>query len=169
MAIIATLEIIKHGGKVLDEYRHEWKETVKALRDGVYRIQVEERKNFTTTRYKYYFAYLLPQIMQHAKPMVQVPGTGEERHSTVDEFHDMLKLWFNSGIMHNPVTGEPYKIGLSTTGLDDRDFIDEYEERIAVEFCTLYPDMELLTRPEWTSMQKAAHNQSKNYFESLNK
>jgi hypothetical protein len=161
MKLTANAFICMSEGKLHPDTRDSLAGVMRALRDGMYEVQFHEMKSARSGRYKYYFGYFLPTIMQACKPFVVERETGDERPASVQEFHDSLKLRFNSCEIIDPISGTVHIVGRTTTEFSDADFINEYEERICSEFVQAYPDLEVMSREEWTAQRSEIWNARK--------
>ncbi len=154
------IELRKIDGKFTDTSRLLWQQSTEKLRDGVHEAHLFANMHRTYKgRYKYYFSYMLPEIIRRCKIMIVSHQTGEERFATTMEFHNHLKQAKNGGSIINPLTNKVSLVGLSTTKLDDNEFINEYEDEILFDYMTAKPDafQDFLTREEWVEAMKAKY------------
>lgn len=164
-----TAIIFIESGRIVESTRESLAKAIRNLPDGQYEVAFHPMRAFRPGRYKYYWSYLLRTIMQFERPMVTVRNTGETRPASVQEFHDFLKVKMNGVEIIDPDTGECVRVGLSTTELDDGEFISRYEEEIAAFFIDRHTNMELLSRSEWADKWKSVHDTLKELRQSKSK
>lgn len=148
--------ITKTDGKLTADSRQILKDWHDNLPDGTYEVDFKRMTRMYLTRYKYYFGYLLPEIIKGCN-LVEIDRTsGETWPMKTETLHDFLKKHHNSVLATNPFTGELIKVASSTTNLTDGEFIDRYENEIAAHFQTHF-QVDLWSRNEWIEKKKAEH------------
>lgn len=135
-----------------NNHRIDMSKIFKELPPGEYTLEIVKRSTYRG-RYKYYFAYLLPEIINQVGFKVQEHDTGELRTGTVDELHEVLKVQFNPVSVQSPMTGGWSVTGGTTTKLSDGEFIARYEEEIAA--LAANRGAELISRSEWVLLKKS--------------
>lgn len=146
----------KTNGKYEQSAREEMAAMFNGAPDGFYEVTIQEdKKRYTTTRYKFYFGHVVETILLTVGSKFKVMlenGTWRPVNSP-EEMHRVLKR------MYNPVTyvtpdGQTWTEGASTTELNDRDFVWEYIESIMADFSLPPYNCEFLTREEWREVMK---------------
>lgn len=164
----ANIQIQIKDRKLSEQSRHEIKTAIEAQKDGFYEVHFLQSK-YRKSRYKYYFGYLLPRLIRYCFAMITEKSTGEMRHPSTSEVHEILKCHYNGVIVQNPLNNEISIIGGTTTEIGDYDFIELYEGQIIAEFSERFPmfafDLEnnnmFMDRELWTHTQKEKYNQMK--------
>lgn len=102
------------------------------LKEGWYNLTIQEKKPYSTTRYKHYFGCVLKQAVDQMNErgiyQILIEETGELVPITVEDLHEMLKYYFNPVIVR--YQGMAIKKKGSTRQLTDSQFINEYLEKI---------------------------------------
>lgn len=146
----------KTNGKYEESSREEMRDIFNGAPDGFYEVTIQEdKKRYTTTRYKFYFGHVVETILLTAGSKFKVMldnGTWRPVNSP-EEMHRVLKR------MYNPVTyvtpdGQTWTEGASTTELNDRDFIGEFIEAIMADFSQPPYNCDFMTREEWREVMK---------------
>lgn len=148
--------ITKIDGKLTSESRQVLKDWHDNLQDGTHEIDSKRITRTYLTRYKYYFGYLLPEIIKACNLVEIDRSTGETWPMKTETLHDFLKKHHNSVFATNPFTGELIKVASSTTNLTDGEFIDRYESEIAAHFQTHF-QVDLWSRSEWIAKKKVEY------------
>lgn len=152
-----TLRITKTATGLTPESRQTLADWYDNLPEGVHEVKSRKISKTYLTRYKYYFDYLLPTIIEAGNFVEIDKETGDTFPMATETFHDFLKLHHNSALATDPFTGKITRIAASTTKLTDGDFIGKFEEGIAAHFQTLL-GVELLSRTEWIDRKRAELN-----------
>ena len=126
-------------------------------RDGSYLITVtESHRGYTATRYKYYFDCVLGLIFPHLLGRVGFYINEEFKPvASIAQFHEWLKIKYNPAEFINPETGEVHLVGLSTTTLNDREFIDSFTPQIIADFAGEPYFVEMISFEDWRNMHKS--------------
>lgn len=154
------IEIRKQDNRLTEVTRQHLKQAFDNLKDGTHEVHLfANMERAYKTRYKWYFAYLLPEIITRCNILITCHQTGEERHITTGELHQHFKKAYNGGSVVDPLTGKISLVGLSTTKLDDNEFISEFEDKIQFDFMTAFPDafQDFLDRGTWIDAMKAKY------------
>lgn len=109
-------------------------ETLSELKDGHYNVFFTEFRK-TPSRYKFYWGYVLPAILLQAGHLFQIDG--QDVRST-NQLHEILKAIYNSGTVLDTTTGQTMRVSISTTTLNDDQFINQFQERIMSDFAQEY-------------------------------
>lgn len=154
------LRITKTASGLTPESRQALADWYGNLPEGVHEVRSKKISKTYLTRYKYYFGYLLPAIIE-AGNFVEIDNqTGETWPMATETFHDFLKLHHNHALATDPFTGKITRIAASTTKLTDGEFIGQFEESISAHFQTLL-GVELLSRSEWIDRKREELNPAK--------
>ena len=154
-----VIPLIKESGR-FNEGIQMFKDLLMTFDDGYHEVHVfQNKKRVYHTRYKYYFAYCLPEIIRRCNIMIVEHRTGEQRLMTAEEIHEHLKRVYNGGTIIDPLTRKMTTLSLSTTDLTDSEFIGQFEDRIISDFIQEYPEefQDFLLRSEWVEMQINSH------------
>lgn len=151
------IRITKIDGKLTTASRQVLKDWHDNLPDGTHEVTSKKITRSYLTRYKYYFGYLLPAIIEAGNFVEIDKETGETTPMATETFHNFLKLYHNSALATDPFTGKISRIAASTTKLPDGEFINRYEEEIAAHFQQLL-GCELLSRGEWVDRRRVELN-----------
>ena len=151
------LRITKTASGLTPESRQTLADWYGNLPEGVHEVTAKQITRRYLTRYKYYFGYLLPAIIEAGNFVEIDKETGETARMSTETFHDFLKLHHNSALATDPFTGKISRIAASTTGLPDGEFISRYEEEIAAHFQEVL-GVELLSRTEWIDRKRIELN-----------
>lgn len=147
------IAVVKEGGKMTPATREVMGRAWDGLPDGSYEITFNRNGYQWTGRYRYYFGYLMTEIIRALNLVVVDKCTGEVRAMLTEELHGLCKERFNKVRVKDPFTRRWKERGGSTTGLEDGDFITKYEEEICAHFAVEY-GIELLSRDEWKEKRK---------------
>lgn len=150
---VVTIETV--SGRVTPRTRPEFADVVRSLPDGFYRVVIERvRDGYRKSRYKYYWAHVLPVILYTCQDMIEVmkeEGTFRPVRNT-NEIHELLKMKYCPVFIKTPVG--VFQAPKSTTELSDSSFIGQFEEAIMAEFSNPPFNCEFMHRDEWAEMMK---------------
>lgn len=136
------------------------KNTMVSLPDGMFKIFIQQVKRTGGWRYKFHFGHVLPMICEYMNRnginQVIDPGTGEALPIDIDTLHEYHKQVFNPGLVKNllkrkdanGIIKEYLTVPLSTTKLNDGEFINRFEEQIISTYANEY-GIEFLSRDEF--------------------
>lgn len=152
MTTTVTIETL--AGKVTQETRPDFAGAVASLPDGWHRVVIEEvRRGYTATRYKYYFAHVMQQILLCAGHFFKVmEGDTWRAARDTSEIHEFFKLKYNPAFIQGP--SGMFISSNTTTALSDREFISLFEEAIIIEFSEPPYGVEFMGREEWAAWMK---------------
>ena len=152
-----VIHIEKANGKLTANSREVYRDAWEALPDGWYRAIFEaQKRGYTPTRYKYYFAHVLEVILLTCGKMFSVWDENREKFvpvSNVHQIHDWLKMKYNPDVMISPLG--TWVMPKSTTTKSDSEFINEFEEIIIAEFSAPPFGCDYMDRESWAEMMKA--------------
>ena len=153
MTTIVYIE--KTGGKLTPSTRPELQTAFRDLPDGGYEVAFKPvKRGYKPTRYKFYFAHVLPEILSRCARGYLVQDGDELRPvRTTEELHECLKLQYNP--VHVVLPSGMITTGGTTTALPDRDFISVYQETIISEFSGPPFLCEFMEFEEWAAVMKA--------------
>lgn len=157
MGNLTVIYIDKANGKLVGQSREVFKEAFDSLTDGNYKVVFDEQKRgYTPSRYKYYFAHVLETILLTCGNRFEVlDGENFRPVKNTQEIHEALKMKYNPVIVRTPFGA--YAMPSSTTGLSDGEFIGQFEETIIAEFSQPPFGCDFLNREEWAAMMKDRH------------
>lgn len=115
------------------------KKAFESLPDGMFKIFIQQVKRTGGWRYKYHFGHVLPMICEYMNRnginQIIDPTSGEMIPIDVETLHEYHKQVFNPGLVHNLLKRKDARgnvpefiaVPLSTTKMNDGDFINRYE------------------------------------------
>lgn len=148
------IHIEKVNGKLkpesADVYREAWNE----MPDGWYKVIFEaQKRGYTPTRYKYYFAHVLETILLTCGNRFEImDGETFRKARNTQEIHEALKMKYNPVLVRTPFGA--FAMPSSTTGLTDSEFINQFEETIISEFAAPPFGCDFMDRESWAEMMK---------------
>ncbi len=165
--------IIRYGQLLKDSY-DLLKEAVleaRAMQDAKYRVTFEKvSERITLSRYKYYFDYVMFQILVSVGESLAIvePGGIIRPVRNTDEVHFIMKSRYNPVTYVDKLTGKSGQVGITTKILPDTQFIGKYMESIMsdfadapyfVEFVVDYEDWKLYHKAkEWKEIKENIKN-----------
>ena len=162
-------QIEKRDGKFTEVSRSILREKFSELPDGRHLIETKRIVGtYTPTRYKYYFDCVMWMILQSVgdKFLVIDPVTKERRKvASTKDVHEIMKLRYNAVTIVDKETGEVYRVGSTTTNMNDRSFIAEYLPKIQAEYADEPHWIEFPDYEDWKMMHnEGSWNKYKNAF-----
>lgn len=109
-------------------------EAIQTLKDGHYNVYFTEFRN-SVSRYKFYWGYVLPAILIQAGHRFQIDG---QPIRSTNQLHEIMKAIYNSGKVLDTNTGAIIRVSITTTTLNDDQFINSFQERIMSDFTSEY-------------------------------
>jgi len=149
-----VIHIEKTGGKLRPESVDVYREAWETLPDGWYRLIFEaQRRGYTTTRYKYYFAHVMETILLTCGDRFEImEGERFRKARNTQEIHEALKMKYNPVLVRTPFA--TFAMPSSTTGLSDSEFINAFEETIIADFSAPPFGCDFMSREDWAEMMK---------------
>lgn len=159
-----TFQIQKENGRLTPISKELLREWVDNLPEGWHEVTSEQKKgalgNYSPTRYKYYFDCVLTLALPAAsrfyfwgvregKKYIQKPL------KNVEDLHEYLKAKYNSVQVIDAATGEYRETAMSTTQMNDRDFIHRFLEQILLDFSSHPFCVDIPSREDWRDMHTA--------------
>jgi hypothetical protein len=152
-----SITVEKQNGNLTAKSKEILIEQIRALGNGFWTVQATEaRQGYSTTRYKWYFGCVLPLILDNAARYYRIvnPKTGEQREPrNTTEIHQCMKAIYNPIIL--TVGDKTRVIAGTTTDLNDREFIQEFQEQIIADHSGPPYNIEFLSRQEWAELVKS--------------
>ena len=97
---------------------------------GIARVDIKPFSK-SNSRYKYYFGYVLTEILQTGFYMFPDANNQLSRAVNTAQIHEIMKFRYNPIITVDPFSGEQIKLGGgSTTTMSDTEFINRFQETI---------------------------------------
>ena len=136
------------------------KRTFGELKEGKFKVFIQEVKRVSGWRYKYYFAHVLPMICEYMNRnginTLIDPMTGDCQPIDVITLHEYHKQKFNPALIKNILKSSDSKgnvpefivVPMTTTKMSDGDFINRFEEEIISCYANQY-NIEFLSRQEF--------------------
>lgn len=149
-----VIYIEKVNGKLSEQSRDVYRDAWEELPDGGYRAIFEaQKRGYTPTRYKYYFAHVLEVILLTCGKMFST-WNGEKfvPVTNIYQIHDWMKLKYSPAILISPLG--THILPKSTTEKSDSEFINEFEETIIAEFSAPPFGCDFMDRESWAEMMK---------------
>lgn len=103
--------------------------------DGWYQLDLQPKKQYTKTRYKYYFDCVMRELLEKAGRFYQLvdPVSGDIRHPrNAEEFHYCMKAIYNPIVLIGP-DGKARVTSGTSTDLNDSEFINEFQAQIIAD------------------------------------
>lgn len=149
-----VIYIEKTNGKLSEQSREVYRDAWEELPDGGYRVIFEaQKRGYTPTRYKYYFAHVLEVILLTCGKRFEImEGEIFRPARNVLEIHEALKMKYNPVLVRTPFA--TFAMPSSTTGLSDSEFINAFEETIIAEFSAPPFGCDFMDRESWAEMMK---------------
>lgn len=155
-----TLYIHKRESNWIPESYESMKVLFSQCSDGVYKLLIQEVKRTSGWRYKFHFGHVLPLICEYMNRngintlIDQI--TGEVVPIDVETLHEYHKQMFNPGLVKNVLKKKDGRgnvpefivVPMSTTKLNDGEFINRFEEQIMATYANEY-GIEFLSRDEF--------------------
>lgn len=150
-----VIYIEKTNGKLTAQSRDVYRDAWAELPDGGYRLIFEpQKRGYTPTRYKYYFAHVLETILMVCGKRFEImEGERFRPARNTQEIHEALKMKYNPVLVRTPFA--TFAMPSSTTGLSDSEFINQFEETIISEFSAPPFGCDFMDRESWAEMMKA--------------
>lgn len=150
-----VIYIEKQHGKLTYQSREVYRDAWAELPDGGYRLIFEpQKRGYTPTRYKYYFAHVLEAILLTCGNRFEImEGERFRPARNVQEIHEALKMKYNPVLVRTPFA--TFAMPSSTTGLSDSEFINQFEETIISEFSAPPFGCDFMDRESWAEMMRA--------------
>ena len=148
------------AGKVAPDTRQYFADAISSLSDGWYNAHIKPVKTtYTSTRYKYWFGHVMETILMTCGRFFEVlEGDAWRPARTTDEIHEVLKQKYNPIMIRTPFG--IYTASNTTTALSDRDFINQFEEAVIIEFSQPPYGCDFMSREEYALMMKERKKQS---------
>ena len=107
-------------------------DTIKST-EGIIQVHIKEFSK-SNTRYKYYFGYVLPEILKCGIWQIKDSDGNWKRCTNTTQLHELMKYKYNPAQALDPFTGEVITLGgKSTTELSDTEFIHRFTEQIQAD------------------------------------
>lgn len=149
--------IKKVAGKWTEASQKDLRKLFDALPEGWSRLLYEPKRQYTKSRYKYYFDCVLREILLKAGHRYKLvsPTTGDTRSpKDTTELHKVMKAIYNPIVLVTE-DNKTRVISGSTTDLNDSEFIEEYLEQILVDHSSPPYNLEITGYEEWKELKVA--------------
>lgn len=160
-AHLGKIRVTIKGGKVAFG-RSLLAEKIRGADDGDYDIIIKKATT-GSSRYAYYFDAVMYDLLMQAGHHFRFSGGAPIE--TEEQLHTVMKMLYNPTNIVDPNTGEVFKTPMSTTGMTDRDFIQEFEQQIIADFSQPPYNVEFISFDQWVeSRTKGTWNERKHHL-----